>query len=286
MMALDRHLEARDFHVHQRPLQAASLIAKAYQTAERMQMIPAPRMEDYPKYSAEYLIARTHLWYEERYGDAVKMLPEIGFFLLPLSSRTWKVRIPFFYGSAHVYIDRRLGIGPKGNIISRGPIPINILDGFEGITQGYANSLSDEELRFIGDEFPVAFDALNLLDRLDHGQALHHQARADYNHSVEALAGIARAYGKARRDIATCAEKTMKGLLARKSVDFSPTHNLRELAQLLVSKCGLVIDVDLANRLYTPASVSYEQPVSKHEALSAHRDLLRFLANIMQQLAA
>lgn len=285
MLSLDRHLEDQDFHIHQRPLHAASLLAKAYGTTERMQMIPAPRMEDHPKYSAEYLVARAHVWYADRYGDAVKMLPEFGFFLLPLSSRIWKVRIPFFYGTASVFIDRRLGQGPKGNVILRGPIPINILDCFDGMTQPYANSLTDHELRFIQEEFAVAFDALNLIKQLDNGDPLHRQARVDYNHSVEALCGIERAYGKARRDAATCAEKTMKGLLARKNIPFKSNHDLGELARLLNSECELEIDAALANKLFTPASVSYEQVVSRQEAIESHRDLLRFLAKILNQIA-
>lgn len=280
MWSLDQHLADKDLHIFQRPMHAASHLAMAYGTAERIQMIPAPKMDEHPKYSAEYLVARAHQWYSERYGDAVKTRPEIGFFVVPLQHRAWKVRAPFFYGTAQVYIDRKLRQEPRENVISRGPIPINILDCFEDMTQSYADTLTDEELELVRTRFDVAFDAMTLLDVLDNGPPLYRQARIDYNHSVEALCSVDRSYGKARRDTATCAEKLMKGMLTHKQVPFEQNHNLAKLAKLLNEQYGLGIDTDLAEKLHTPASVSYDKAVSKQEALDAHENLLRFLVSI------
>lgn len=278
MRSLDQHLADRDLHIFQRPMHAASHLAMAYGTTERIQMIPAPKMDEHPKYSAEYLVARAHQWYSDRYGNAVKTRPEIGFFMVPLQHRVWKVRAPFFYGTAHVYIDRKLTPEPRENVISRGPVSINILDCFEGMTQLYADALTDDELGFIGARFRMAFEAMTLLDALDNGSPLHRQARIDYNHSVEALCSVDRSYGKARRDTATCAEKVMKGMLGQKGVPFEQNHKLGKLAKLLNEQCGIGVDLALVEKIYTQADVSYDKAVSKQEALDAHENLLRFLA--------
>lgn len=285
MQSLDQHLAEQDLHIHQRPVHAASALSIAYGEGRIIPMFPAPRLEDHPAYSAEYLCARAHAWYHERYGEAVKIRPEIGYFLVPLQHRVWKVRAPFFYGEAELYIDRRLGQEPQGNVISQGPIRINVLDCFEGMTSAYSRSLKDEEIIFIGQRFDIAFVALSLLDALDRGQPLFRQARVDYNHSVEALSSVDRSYGKARRDTATCAEKVMKGILIEKiGGGFKLDHNLVSLAKLLNDNCDLQVDLGLAEKLYTAANVSYEVAVTKQTALDAHANLLKFLADLFPQV--
>lgn len=285
MQSLDQHLAEQDLHIHQRPVRATLLLSSTYGAGRIISIIPAPRLENHPAYSAEYLCARAHAWYQARYGEAVKTRPEIGYFLVPLQHRTWKVRAPFFYGEAEIYIDRRLGQEPHGNVISRDPARINILDCFEGMTSAYSNSLKDEELIFIDRRFETACDALSALDLLDQGQPLFRQARVDYNHSVEALCSVDRSYGKARRDTATCAEKVMKGILTEKiGGGFKLDHKLVSLAKLLNEKCGLQINLGLAEKLYTAADVSYEVPVTKQEALDAHVNLLTFLAELFPQI--
>jgi hypothetical protein len=194
------------------------------------------------------------------------------------------VRAPFFCGTTAMYIDRRLGQEPQENVISRAPISINMLDCFESMTNVYSSALTDDEIAFIEERFDAALDALLLLDALDQGHPLFRQARIDYNHSVEALCSVDRSYGKARRDTATCAEKVMKGLLSERNVTFEQNHKLMSLAKLLNDHCGLQVDVKLAEKLYTPASVSYEVPVSKQDAIDAHADLLAFLSGIFKQV--
>lgn len=286
MQSLDRHLAEQDLHIHQRPGHAAILLSSTYGEGRTILMFSSPRLEDHPAYSAEYLCARAHIWYDERYGEAVKTRPEIGYFLVPLQHHAWKVRIPFFYGGAEIYIDRSLGQEPHGNVICRAPIRINILDCFEGMTSAYSSSLKDEELIFIGQRFDTAYDALSVLDVLDRGQPLFRQARVDYNHSVEALCSVDRSYGKARRDTATCAEKVMKGILIEKiGGGFKLDHKLVSLAKLLNENCGLQVNLGLAEKLYTAADVSYEVPVTKQAALDAHANLLTFLAELLPQIS-
>ncbi|MDE2157083.1 MAG: hypothetical protein KGJ32_14530 [Xanthomonadaceae bacterium] len=284
MRSLDQHLAEKDLHIFQRPMHAASHLAMAYGTTERIQMIPVPKMDEHPKYSAEYLVARAHQWYSDRYGDAVKTRPELGFFMVPLQHRVWKVRAPFFCGTAHVYIDRKLTPKPRENIISRGPVSINILDCFEGMTQSYADTLTDDEFELIETRFGMAFGAMTLLDVLDKGSPFYRQARIDYNHSVEALCSVDRSYGKARRDTATCAEKVMKGMLAQKGVPFEQNHNFGKLVRLLNDQYDLSIDLALVEKIHTKADVSYDKAVSKQEALDAHENLLRFLAALGKKI--
>ena len=70
----------------------------------------------------------------------------------------------------------------------------------------------------------------------------------------------------------------MKGILSGRSVKYELNHDLVKLAKLVNVGGAPYADVDLARKISTPASVSYDKPVSKQEALEAHTNLLCFLA--------
>jgi hypothetical protein len=179
MHALDKHLADLDLHLHQRPVNAASCLSAAYGKGKLISFFPDPKAEDSPPFSAEYLCGRCHPWYAARYGDGIKVLPELGYCIVPLDDMVWRVRLPFFFGGANIRIDRKLRSRPAENVISREPISINVLDCFDGITQAYANGLREDQLRWIEDRFGVAFSAVILLDALESESALYRQARID-----------------------------------------------------------------------------------------------------------
>lgn len=233
MLGIDQHLNVLDLHVHQRPFHAVALIARAYGTGELINLFDRAT-KDVDPYSVSGLMNQAREWYDLRFGDDIKILPTIGYFLVPLEHRVWKVRAPGGYGDLILVCDRQLQAGPPRNVISRAPIQVNMLDCFEGMTQAYATSLTDDAIERIEEAFMIGLDALSLLDVLAHyDEPLFDQARADYIHSVEALVSLERSYGKSRRDTATSAEKVMKGLLAVRKIPFKLSHNLSALAESL-----------------------------------------------------
>ncbi|QTF19453.1 conserved hypothetical protein [Xanthomonas citri pv. fuscans] len=285
MMGLDEHFNGLDLHIHQRPGNAAILIAQTYGKGQKIILFGGGPPGDSRPFSATWLSQRAHSWYEQRYGEDIKVMPSLGFFIIPLEHRAWKVRGPYSNGSLRLVCDRRLHQGEKENIISRGPIDVNMLDCFEGMTQSYADTLDEKAFDEVASRFLVGLDALTFLDAIAQSDdPLFRQARADYNHSVEALTSVERSYGKARRDTATCAEKVMKGLLASKGIPFKSNHELVKFAQALNDQGDLHVDLELASLLYTDASVSYGKAVSKEEALVAHATLLRFLSELLAQV--
>ncbi|ATS38525.1 MULTISPECIES: HEPN domain-containing protein [Xanthomonas] len=285
MMGLDEHFNALDLHIHQRPGNAAIFIAQTYGKGQKIILFGGDPSSDSRPFSAAWLSQRAHSWYERRYGEDIKVLPSLGFFIIPLEHRAWKVRAPYSNGRLHLVCNRLLHQGEKENIISSGHIDVNMLDCFEGMTQSYADTLDEKALVGIASRFLLGLNALTFLDAPSQSDdPLFRQARADYNHSVEALTSIERSYGKARRDTATCAEKIMKGLLAGKGLSFKSNHELVKLAQALNDQGDLHVDLELASLLYTDASVSYGKAVSKEEALAAHANLLRFLSELLAQV--
>lgn len=283
MLEIDLHLNSLDLHIHQRPMHAISLVICAFAT-EPVNIFEQPS-PDTEAYSVVDLMFRARQWYASRFGDEIKVLPTIGFFLLPLNHRVWKVRAPYVIGELILTCSRQLQVAQKRNVISHGPIVVNMIDCFEGMTQAYATSLTDKEVEEIKSGFIAGCDALILLDGLAQGEdLLFKQARTDYNHSVEALMSFDRSYGKSRRDTATTAEKVMKGLLSARNLMFNKNHNLRALAGSLREQAGFTIDMALVDRIHTNADVSYGSVVTKSEAMDAHIALILFLSSLLPQV--
>ncbi|PTT66213.1 hypothetical protein [Stenotrophomonas sp. HMWF003] len=284
MLAIDQHLNGLDLHIHQRPFHAVTLIATTYGEGQPIDLFHRAT-ENIDPYSVLGLMNRAREWYDLRFGDDIRTRPTIGYFLVALEHRLWKVRAPGGYGSLILVCDRQLQTGRPRNLISRAPIQVNMLDCFEGMTQAYATSLTDDAIERIEEEFMIGLDALSLLDVLNHyDEPLFDQARADYIHSVEALVSLERSYGKSRRDTATSAEKVMKGLLAVRKIPFKLSHNLSALAESLRKEAGLNVNVSLAAKIGTDASVSYDKPVTKSEALEAHTNLQALLSSLLPQI--
>lgn len=284
MLGIDQYLNLQDLHIHQRPFHAVALIASAYGEGKLVNLFDRPSTDKEP-YSVTGLMNRAREWYDLRFGEDIKTLPSIGQFLVPLEHRVWKVHAPAGYGELILVCHPQLQDGPRRNVITRGSIQVNMLDCFEGMTQAYATSLTDNEIKKIDEAFLIGLDALVLLDVLRHcDEPLFDQVRADYNHSVEALVSLDRSYGKSRRDTATSAEKVMKGLLSARKIPFKQNHNLPALAESLRRDARFDVDSSLVAKINTDASVSYEKSVTKSEAIAAHINLQAFLSSLLPQV--
>lgn len=85
-------------------------------------------------------------WYRERYGNRLRPSHDIGFLLLLLRGQLLICRVPNFLGSCNFFIDKSLDA--KKNINET-----NILKMITGITQDFANSLSEKEQFYIFSSF-------------------------------------------------------------------------------------------------------------------------------------
>jgi len=146
-----------------------------------------------------------------------------------------------------------------------------------------ANKLSDQELAFFFHAFAHGWQAIMTLDSLG-GHALFSEVKADFRHSVDAIASR-REYGKARWEAAQCAEKLLKGLLAREGhsypKDAGKGHDHVHLGKLLQEKLGIRISEEILTALKTSPAVRYgEEASTLEQAMASHSALLALLRTL------
>lgn len=279
MTSLDRHLASLALEPFQRDLNAA-LVVSSTLGLSGTPILGGPADRG-PPFSPRDLLARVHDWYVENYGDRMKMDMSPGTTLVLLHSNLWKFKMPRLWGSMQVFADRNLTNEGRSLATKRSePASHNVLRSLEGMTQAYANKLTDAELATLHRSFIASFQAMRCLDDLK-GHQLFEEAKADYRHSVAALFS-GNELGKARWETAQCAEKVLKGLLARDAHAF-PTdgargHDTVHLGGLVKDKLGITLSVQLLTTIKCTAAVRYgEVPSTREEALAAHDALIRVL---------
>lgn len=279
MTSLDRHLASLHLEPFQRDLNAALVVSSTLGLSGTP--ILGGAGDRGAPFSPRDLLARVHDWFVETYGNRMKMDMSPGTTLLLLHGNLWKYRMPRLWGSMQVFVDRNLDNEGRTLATKKSePASYNALRSLDGMTQAYANKLTDTELATIHRSFIASFQAMLCLDGL-RGHALFDQAKADYRHSVDALFS-GHELGKARWETAQCAEKVLKGLLARDGHDY-PTkggrgHDLVHLGNLVKEKLGITLAAQLLTTIKCAAAVRYgETPSSRDEALAAHDALVRVL---------
>jgi hypothetical protein len=281
MTSLDSHLAIQGLMPQQRSLQAARLVSMAL----RLSGIPilgvgTARGEPF---SPGDLLARVFDWYNDAYGERNKIDFSLGYVVLPLRGTYWTLQIPGAYGTVECFVDRNLGNAGRQLGTRTQPATHNVLTGLGGMTQAYANRLSDDEVGQVLNAYLRGYDAMAALDEM-RGHDLFDQAKGDYRHSVDALSS-GNTLGNARWDNAQCAEKIFKGLLGRVGHSFPKSgaqgHDIVHLGGLIAMNFGIIIPNSGLRAIHCPTGVRYgEINVDMNEAWTSHTALLDTLANL------
>lgn len=279
MVSLDRHLANLGLSPAQRPLNAA-LVVSAKLELSGTPIIGGSGNRGEP-FSPTDLLARVHDWYRDSYGDKVKLDLSPGSIVVSLHGNLWEMKMPKIWGAVQLFVNQDLSTQGK-RLSTKGSPPAshNILSSVQGLTQAYASRLKKDELPFLAGKFINGYQAVECLDDLK-GHDLFQEVRGDYRHSVDALL-TARELGKARWDTAQCAEKVLKGLLARAGHKFPTSgakgHDISHLGDLVSEKLGIALPPTDLNAVNCTAAVRYgETKSSIEDALSAHESLVRLL---------
>ncbi|MCO7473029.1 hypothetical protein [Stenotrophomonas maltophilia] len=280
MTSLDSRLSAKGIEPHQRGLTASLQVSWTLKLDGTP--IPGGPLDRGPPFFPRDLLARVHDWYSDHYGDAMKIDFSPGSFLVVVNGNLWKVRLPMIMGEGRLVVDRNLSLAQQ-NGVGRGPAIHNVLCSAEGLTQAMANKLSDQELAFFFHAFAHGWQAIMTLDSLG-GHALFSEAKADFRHSVDAIASR-REYGKARWEAAQCGEKLLKGFLARAGLSYPTSarqgHDHVHLGNLLEEKLNIRICDKILSTLKTSPAVRYgEEASTLEQAMDSHSALLALLKTL------
>lgn len=279
MVSLDKHLASLDLGPAQRPMNAALVVSSTFGLSGTP--ILGGSGDRGEPFSPADLLARVHDWYSETYGDKIKIDFSPGSVVVPLHGNLWEMKMPKVWGSFQPFISHDLS--NEGNRIATNgspPVRHNILCSLQGITQAYANRLSKDDMLLLAGRFINGYEAMVCMDDLK-GSDLFEEARGDYRHSVDALL-TGRELSKARWDTAQCAEKVLKGLLARDGHSY-PTfgakgHDIEHLGGLAKEKLGIDLPASDLALIYCPPAVRYgQEKCTIEQALAAHEALVRLL---------
>jgi HEPN domain-containing protein len=279
MQAMDTLLTDQGLTPFQRPLHVGRKLWEAFRW--NGPAFPDKRIADLPGYEGEVLIAKANRWYEQTYGDRLKGDLVYGFSPARLGNNIWRVRAALTYGVVQLFADRNLQ--NRGNTFAVGPkagrASVNILRSVDGLTQGFADRLTDQALREHMQFHLLMHEALQWRDSLPNTELLG-MARHDYDECTSAVIG--RRYGQARWAAEQAVEKTIKGLLTIGGTSY-PTggkngHNLVHIAQLLKDKHGISLNAGVLALTECSPAVRYgEEASTEAQALAANHAVLGVL---------
>ena len=279
MISLDQHLAACGLQPFQRGLNGVRLVSMRLGLSGH-NIFPTQAQRGAP-FSPTDLLGRVHDWYDANYADRMHMNMSPGNVIFQMRATLWRLRLPKVFGRVDMFLNRDLSkegaqVGSRAR-----PASHNLLRSIDGMTQTYADHLSNEELQLIASAFLRGNGSLVYLDGLK-GHDLFEQARNDHRHAVDALLD-GRALSKARWDTSQCAEKVFKGLLGSAGHSY-PTnagkgHDIPHLGNLVRDHLRVPLpEPDLTIIHCSPAVRYAEAQVSGAEALASHDALLRVLA--------
>lgn len=278
MDSVDKHLAACGIAPYQRGLRASRLIAMALQWD--LMPIMSNAVSRGAPFSQSDLGVRIQEWYRDNYGERNKVTFSPGSVVLNLDGSLWRINYPLIMGTVELFISRNLSDGDADNAIARTPPRSNVLRSVKDLPQRRADRLTDFQLFFIWNFWHAGYRAIETLNALrDHD--LFEQARGDYRLAVDTLLD-GRPLNSVRWNTAQCAEKIIKGLLARAGQPYPKggpnAHDISHLGQLLREHLAIEIPLSLLRTITCPAAVRYgEIKVDLNEAWTAHRSLVDML---------
>jgi HEPN domain-containing protein len=280
MLEIDAKLAAEGCPIAHRPMHAGREISVRYGIPMPIAVTDVSRLPPELRPYAPLSIAITR-WYDESYGDRLKIDMSPGRTVVRLDGDLYVVRTPRLLGSAEFHVSREFTPQPT---CGRGPLRCNILQLVEGLTKAKAARLPDEGLTQVASAFTTALHACYTLEATPH--VLLQSARSDMTCAVTALMGRTERAGESKWASLQAAEKTLKAAISLQGEEFAFTHNLTRLAGSL-RDLGVAPDVEplLAAIQCTPGIRYGEEACSQQEALDAHQASLS-LVNALSEAGA
>lgn len=277
MREIDAHLTREGYSIEDRPIFAGREVSLLHGVT-----IPFgnPDISRLPPDIAPYapLGAAIKRWYDETYGDRLKVDMKPGRTVVRLDGDLYVMGIPRIFGSVTFGVSR--DFLPERTSFS-GPAECNIIQLIEHMTPAKAARLSDADLQAADRAFLSGLRASYTLEATPH--ELMRSAQADVATAVASLMDRGGRFGESKWSSLQAAEKTIKAAIALQGGTFAFTHDLSKLATSLNS-LGVAIDVQtLLDAIQCTPGIRYgEEVCSEEEALSAHHSSLELVNGLRE----
>lgn len=288
MEEVDSALQAKGVPIHARQVQAIGEVSKKF----KIDLLVGPlRKGATPNlFEGESLSAHILDWFDQRYGERLKVDFSIGYSVVMMKGDAWLLRCPLMYGAVTVVCDRDLKKEYENFVVNQAGKPqekakMNLLRLIEKFPQGLSNCLSDEELRDLLSYYLSANKLFSTIQGSCAGNELASGAVTDFETSARFAVGNANGYGQSLWASLQAAEKILKFFIASKGEHFPQIHDLTKLSNQADTLGLSRIDECLLKSVQCKAGVRYEQ--SKHttqKVVSAHQAALRVALIVAESL--
>lgn len=266
MREIDARLKAEGVDIPSRPISAVR------EVSIRFGDIPIPlgdgTVRGFPELERyRPLAAAIRKWYDDTYGDRIKIDMSAGKIVLLLEDDLYALRIPRFFGTVN-FIAVREWL-PKAPI-GRGPATSNVVQLLDDMTPGLAQRLSDEALLTIMSAFEIGLPACYTLESTQ--SELMAIARNDVKIAVTNLMDQQDHFGASKWASLQAAEKVLKAAILLKGARFKFVHDLQQLCDQLTA-LGVVFDhALLVADIQCDPKIRYGQEhCTREQALAAHQ---------------
>lgn len=280
MREIDGRLSREGYSIEDRPIAATREVSVLHGVPIPIGGVDPERMP--PELAAHApLGAAITGWYDETYGERLKVDMKPGRTVVRLDGDLYALSIPRVFGGVAFGVSRVFL--PKRTSLAA-PAECNIIELVEHMTPTKAAQLSDDDLRAAERAFITALWASYTLEATPH--PLMDSARADVATAVTALMHRGGRFGESKWASLQAAEKTLKAAIALQGETFPYSHNLTKLAARLI-EVGVHVTVQpLVDAIQCTPGIRYgDEACSEAEAVAAHQASLE-LVNTLREAGA
>jgi hypothetical protein len=248
MQALDERLRQQKTPIPARPLNAMSIIAQDLGVAIMMGGPVDTTLSD-----------QIHIWFEQRYGDRLKIDLSPGKAVILIRGDPYLMRLPLIIGQWDGILD--------------------VTTLVEGMTQPLFAELPENEMAELVNHFPWLMERFNTMDDLPANM------RAELDAAVLHLISQQPNYGLSKWSSLQFAEKMLKHFIKVRKGTPPKSHNL---SKLLNSAENLGLPMGwrpILPLIQCEASIRYEDSVSLTDAVLAHHASIDIVAYVSRSLA-
>lgn len=276
MREVDAALMRRGVAITARPLSAAGEISLKYG-------VDFPIFDPGPKAPPELrrfgaLCERVHAWFEDAYGDRLKVDPSPGRIVIDIDGDLYALRLPRFLGQGEFVISRRFFPTELG--VNR-PFRSNILQLVDHMTEAKAALISRDAMQSIFTLFPIALRSHYDLESSSESDLIR-IARSDLDTAAEKLLSRGEHYGESKWASLQATEKCFKAAISLAGAQYRQGHTLDALVRDLRDLSIIVSAPTLTASIQCRGGIRYgEETCTRDEAIAAHHASFQLICQLI-----
>lgn len=284
---IDAEMRRDNVPIRARQIQALSRISGEYGDMEfnisgAMELGEA----DIIGYEGDALTRRIIIWFEDLYGDRLKIRFQAGKSVALVRGDPYLMKIPFALGSVKFTYNVET-LGQSGRREKNGQIIVNVFDCLPDITEATVARVSRSDGLRLANELKANTQRFQKASEIGKYENIF-DVRTDLDSAAQHIVSDPPSYGMSRWHSLQAAEKALKSVLSCQGLDFPKVHDLFQLVHssgmLGISPLALDATMCLPSVRYEPDLSTLDQAINAHHAsLDICLEVARRIADVGQR---